>query len=111
MIRRPPRSTLFPYTTLFRSQPARPLLQPRVARHRHEVLDLLPLEEREQRGTRKAAIESHAEPRLRKGRPQLAQQAAQESPRPAMGLGIARPEHGRDGELFGLLLVDVLLLD
>src|SRR2546427_7116177 len=24
MIRRPPRSTLFPYTTLFRSQPARP---------------------------------------------------------------------------------------
>src|SRR2546422_5475564 len=26
MIRRPPRSTLFPYTTLFRSQPARPAL-------------------------------------------------------------------------------------
>src|SRR3712207_8712308 len=25
MIRRPPRSTLFPYTTLFRSRPARPL--------------------------------------------------------------------------------------
>src|SRR5256884_9079949 len=25
MIRRPPRSTLFPYTTLFRSQPYRPL--------------------------------------------------------------------------------------
>src|SRR5688572_33448584 len=24
MIRRPPRSTLFPYTTLFRSEPARP---------------------------------------------------------------------------------------
>src|SRR2546430_17393110 len=95
MIRRPPRSTLFPYTTLFRSQPARPLLQPRVARHRHEVLDLLPLEEREQRGTRKAAIESHAEPRLRKGRPQLAQQAAQESPRPAMGRGIARRSEER----------------
>src|SRR3712207_7298816 len=26
MIRRPPRSTLFPYTTLFRSRPTRPLL-------------------------------------------------------------------------------------
>src|SRR2546426_11759044 len=26
MIRRPPRSTLFPYTTLFRSQPIRPRL-------------------------------------------------------------------------------------
>src|SRR3712207_7487386 len=36
MIRRPPRSTLFPYTTLFRSRPeharAAPLLLPRVAR-------------------------------------------------------------------------------
>src|SRR5256885_5732780 len=30
MIRRPPRSTLFPYTTLFRSQPA-------LARMQHEV--------------------------------------------------------------------------
>src|SRR2546422_4714371 len=28
MIRRPPRSTLFPYTTLFRSVPARPLVPP-----------------------------------------------------------------------------------
>src|SRR2546430_5789105 len=28
MIRRPPRSTLFPYTTLFRSQMRRPLAQP-----------------------------------------------------------------------------------
>src|SRR2546430_13311468 len=27
MIRRPPRSTLFPYTTLFRSEPAEPALQ------------------------------------------------------------------------------------
>src|SRR3712207_8680702 len=26
MIRRPPRSTLFPYTTLFRSEPIRPLV-------------------------------------------------------------------------------------
>src|SRR3712207_7739220 len=31
MIRRPPRSTLFPYTTLFRSRPAqRPAVHPRV---------------------------------------------------------------------------------
>src|SRR3712207_6305103 len=29
MIRRPPRSTLFPYTTLFRSRPKRPSLRPR----------------------------------------------------------------------------------
>src|SRR5258707_9548702 len=29
MIRRPPRSTLFPYTTLFRSQPAQPRSAPR----------------------------------------------------------------------------------
>src|SRR2546427_5716275 len=29
MIRRPPRSTLFPYTTLFRSQSARPARPPR----------------------------------------------------------------------------------
>src|SRR3989441_8828744 len=36
MIRRPPRSTLFPYTTLFRSEP-RPLLD----RRRHDVVALL----------------------------------------------------------------------
>src|SRR2546430_6788701 len=38
MIRRPPRSTLFPYTTLFRSQPGDPLLDGRVRReepHQH----------------------------------------------------------------------------
>src|SRR3712207_7727371 len=32
MIRRPPRSTLFPYTTLFRSEPARPR-RPRLPHH------------------------------------------------------------------------------
>src|SRR5712664_4692688 len=32
MIRRPPRSTLFPYTTLFRSYPAAPRPAPRTAR-------------------------------------------------------------------------------
>src|SRR3712207_8612593 len=36
MIRRPPRSTLFPYTTLFRSQLRLQLLQPRL-----EMRDLL----------------------------------------------------------------------
>src|SRR5260370_28979657 len=30
MIRRPPRSTLFPYTTLFRSDPAEPVAQRRL---------------------------------------------------------------------------------
>src|SRR3712207_8873179 len=33
MIRRPPRSTLFPYTTLFRSNGRTPLPLPRVAPH------------------------------------------------------------------------------
>src|SRR2546430_13117588 len=38
MIRRPPRSTLFPYTTLFRSFPLRPLEIPR-RRFRHDGPD------------------------------------------------------------------------
>src|SRR5258707_8007201 len=33
MIRRPPRSTLFPYTTLFRSEMDRPALQPLPVQH------------------------------------------------------------------------------
>src|SRR5438477_9650670 len=37
MIRRPPRSTLFPYTTLFRSRGAR-AADPLLARHLHPVL-------------------------------------------------------------------------
>src|SRR6266511_956744 len=36
MIRRPPRSTLFPYTTLFRSRPGRPRRPDRDERH-HEL--------------------------------------------------------------------------
>src|SRR3712207_8762220 len=32
MIRRPPRSTLFPYTTLFRSRPAKPRMEVRALR-------------------------------------------------------------------------------
>src|SRR3989441_10020546 len=43
MIRRPPRSTLFPYTTLFRSGAARHALQlgdeAQVAGHRHVVVE------------------------------------------------------------------------
>src|SRR3712207_7345593 len=37
MIRRPPRSTLFPYTTLFRSRHARHAERAEVARERREV--------------------------------------------------------------------------
>src|SRR2546428_9328760 len=37
MIRRPPRSTLFPYTTLFRSRPSQPALRPTSPRCRHPV--------------------------------------------------------------------------
>src|SRR2546430_4464539 len=46
MIRRPPRSTLFPYTTLFRSQAAQILKSAEVVLHDHlvpqEILDLIP---------------------------------------------------------------------
>src|SRR3712207_8293954 len=38
MIRRPPRSTLFPYTTLFRSEHERRVRQPLADHRRHEVL-------------------------------------------------------------------------
>src|SRR2546427_9548738 len=37
MIRRPPRSTLFPYTTLFRSPLAHPALDGRAGRGRHGI--------------------------------------------------------------------------
>src|SRR3712207_8141069 len=40
MIRRPPRSTLFPYTTLFRSEPARP---PRARALHHPLAQLAAL--------------------------------------------------------------------
>src|SRR2546426_6107538 len=38
MIRRPPRSTLFPYTTLFRSARARGCREDRVAAWRHKLV-------------------------------------------------------------------------
>src|SRR3712207_8948159 len=44
-MRRPPRSTLFPYTTLFRSQRVVDVLRPptrRVGRRRHPLLEVLP---------------------------------------------------------------------
>src|SRR5437879_7493894 len=53
-IRRPPRSTLFPYTTLFRSQLLEPLLVPHaeplffVDHHQPEVID----EEQDRKSTR-----------------------------------------------------------
>src|SRR5258707_11777637 len=40
MIRRPPRSTLFPYTTLFRSLRGMPLARPHVVRHGRLKFDL-----------------------------------------------------------------------
>src|SRR3712207_8305932 len=42
MIRRPPRSTLFPYTTLFRSRPER------LEREHHALLDLLGVVQRDE---------------------------------------------------------------
>src|SRR2546422_5656354 len=42
MIRRPPRSTLFPYTTLFRSRLGRHVLRmPALAEHRDDIPDLV----------------------------------------------------------------------
>src|SRR5687768_17785247 len=50
MIRRPPRSTLFPYTTLFRSE-SRPRLHRREApQHRRDVVALAAPAPRHQRG-------------------------------------------------------------
>src|SRR2546430_4510575 len=44
MIRRPPRSTLFPYTTLFRSVPDHPLVRQTIADCLNEAMDLAGLE-------------------------------------------------------------------
>src|SRR4030043_2161738 len=40
MMRRPPRSTLFPYTTLFRSNPAEEIESPKTAKTLPEILSL-----------------------------------------------------------------------
>src|SRR3712207_7637534 len=39
MIRRPPRSTLFPYTTLFRSNPVAPVTSVRIVHHQDRTDD------------------------------------------------------------------------
>src|SRR2546422_6672833 len=57
MIRRPPRSTLFPYTTLFRS-------------HQHEQLDDAQHAQIEQRGVERAPLELRAH-RVSIGAPEL----------------------------------------
>src|SRR5258705_5676378 len=53
MIRRPPRSTLFPYTTLFRSAPARRSAAPR-SRGRQPYKSSLPFRKNVQKGDRKS---------------------------------------------------------
>src|SRR3712207_8632416 len=58
MIRRPPRSTLFPYTTLFRSDQLDGVLRLAHGKKRREVPDVL-LEEVEDRG-HPALAEPHA---------------------------------------------------
>src|SRR2546425_3332627 len=51
MIRRPPRSTLFPYTTLFRSPPARAVTRQGGQGGERGVVQPLRVVEREQQGT------------------------------------------------------------
>src|SRR3712207_7896041 len=58
MIRRPPRSTLFPYTTLFRSQPARGALE---TQH-HDREDRAVEEQHEQREEGREPPERRAAP-------------------------------------------------
>ena len=79
-------------------QPPRALLQARIARHRHDVLDLLLLEELEQLRMGEAAIQPHPIRRPAKGGAQLGQQAPQEPPRPRRRR-VARPQHGGHGIL------------
>src|SRR5258708_39639944 len=54
MIRRPPRSTLFPYTTLFRSQHARMAFHPPAAPADVVALDALDMGKPGTRGVRRA---------------------------------------------------------
>src|SRR5688572_31750920 len=56
MPRRPPRSTLFPYTTLFRSVPCRELL-PFHAQDRHHAHDLVTRQERHVHDGRDAPLQ------------------------------------------------------
>src|SRR5688572_25491169 len=71
MIRRPPRSTLFPYTTLFRSDPRHQLAEPErlrevVVRARAQALDFLllpPLGAQDENGQRPCPLPEPAEDR------------------------------------------------
>src|SRR3989442_11946113 len=65
MIRRPPRSTLFPYTTLFRSQHAQLLRRHRhlVRRERLQIVDA-PLVDEGRKGVRARQLEDRKSTRL-----------------------------------------------
>jgi len=85
-------------------QAADPLGQALVARHGHEVLHPLRVEESEQHWRRVAPIQPDPERRLREGRAELPEQAAQEPDRPPAGVGIAGPEDRRDEVLLALVV-------
>src|SRR5436190_7269592 len=61
MLRRPPRSTLFPYTTLFRSHLLRPLQGPH--RPHRRALDRMPRRDERPAETRRVGEGSRADPR------------------------------------------------
>src|SRR3989454_6888459 len=69
MIRRPPRSTLFPYTTLFRSRPRQPLRRDRFLSRRPEGRRQADPRLRALRGAREPARARLAGRRLRGGQP------------------------------------------
>src|SRR2546427_1081063 len=70
MIRRPPRSTLFPYTTLFRSRGGRaPTARPRPARHDRAVRG--PPRSREERGPDPARLRDRKSTRLNSSHSQI----------------------------------------
>lgn len=77
-------------------------LQNLVLGHSDDVLESLALEEGEELGTGKAAVQAHPQTRARKGRPQLGQQAREDPDGADRGRGIAGTQHIGKQILLGL---------
>ena len=77
-------------------QPAAALDETHIAGDRHDVLDALGLQEGEDLGAGKAAVQPDPEDRPREGHPQAGEQAPQERDRAALGRAVARAQHRSD---------------